>query len=478
MDWKNDALNRKADAEYIAGFLRTRLEELSATNNPRGYVLNIDSSWGTGKTFFLTEFANDLRKQGHLVAVVNAWETDHADDPMLAVMASIEVAAELILAPNNGSPTSAGLSNALSNLKGRAGEVVIAAGKGLLWSLGKRWLGEGMDEISAVVVGDAEKAEGSGDAAIGEVEKLYRKVVETRAKGLVDEYKLGAEAIQHFRNQLAQVAVELAAQGVPMPMFIFIDELDRCRPTYAIQMLERIKHLFNVDQTAFVVATDTRQLSHAVSAIYGSTFNASAYLRRFFDLTYKFDTPDISNYVDDLLARYPLNPSIFLLPHQVKLEDYIRTTFQQYDLSLRDIRQAYELLRTVASAWSSDKGIIMAALLPMIIARQQNFDLSDSKLPELMRNMTRSSTVGQPWRLTLRSQYGTQEDETGPHALFAKLWAHRRKTVSQISTELNNNLPGWERWVVETLVGSMNGSKGSFQNYHKHIEMAGRFSEL
>lgn len=54
-----------------------------------------------------------------------------------------------------------------------------------------------------------------------------------------------------------------------LPAFIFIDELDRCRPSYAVEMLETIKHIFDISGVVFVVATDTEQLQHAVKVVYG-----------------------------------------------------------------------------------------------------------------------------------------------------------------------------------------------------------------
>ncbi|TOL41491.1 hypothetical protein CGH98_24085, partial [Vibrio parahaemolyticus] len=63
---------------------------------------------------------------------------------------------------------------------------------------------------------------------------------------------------------------------------VFIDELDRCRPSYAVEMLEVIKHFFELDNVVFVVATDTEQLQHAVKAVYGQLFDAQLYLGRFF----------------------------------------------------------------------------------------------------------------------------------------------------------------------------------------------------
>ena len=58
------------------------------------------------------------------------------------------------------------------------------------------------------------------------------------------------------------------------PMFVFIDELDRCRPTYAIELLETVKHLFDIPGLVFVIATNTDQLQHSIKAVYGAEFDA------------------------------------------------------------------------------------------------------------------------------------------------------------------------------------------------------------
>lgn len=79
-----------------------------------------------------------------------------------------------------------------------------------------------------------------------------------------------------FRDLLTE-----AVRDLDQPFTILIDEPDRCRLTYSIEMLERLKHLFDIPKVAFVVATDTEQLQHAIKAVYGEGFHAKAYLRRF-----------------------------------------------------------------------------------------------------------------------------------------------------------------------------------------------------
>ena len=63
---------------------------------------------------------------------------------------------------------------------------------------------------------------------------------------------------------------------------IFIDELDRCRPSFTVNLLERIKHYFCDDRIIFVFSIDALELQHTIRSYYGEGVDASKYLDRFF----------------------------------------------------------------------------------------------------------------------------------------------------------------------------------------------------
>lgn len=67
-------------------------------------------------------------------------------------------------------------------------------------------------------------------------------------------------------------------------LIVFIDELDRCKPDYAVRFLERIKHYFDDKRVVFVFSVSLSQLQWTVKSYYGSGFNATRYLDKFFDL--------------------------------------------------------------------------------------------------------------------------------------------------------------------------------------------------
>lgn len=83
-------------------------------------------------------------------------------------------------------------------------------------------------------------------------------------------------------------------------LVIFIDELDRCRPSFAIQLLERIKHYFSHDFITFVFSVNLEELQHTVKAYYGTGMNANRYLDRFFNMRTSLTIPTMANFYNKI----------------------------------------------------------------------------------------------------------------------------------------------------------------------------------
>lgn len=89
--WQNDKLNRRADGEHLIEVLLDQFGK-RRSDGQGSYILNVDAAWGQGKTFFLDCLREDLEGRGYIVASVNAWKDDHADDPLITVMAALDEA--------------------------------------------------------------------------------------------------------------------------------------------------------------------------------------------------------------------------------------------------------------------------------------------------------------------------------------------------------------------------------------------------
>lgn len=86
-------------------------------------------------------------------------------------------------------------------------------------------------------------------------------------------------------------------------LIIFIDELDRCNPKYAVKMLERIKHYFKHDKVIIVISTNILELSNTVSALYGENFSSTKYLDKFFDVRLDLPMVNIEKYMDTIQLK-------------------------------------------------------------------------------------------------------------------------------------------------------------------------------
>ena len=90
------------------------------------------------------------------------------------------------------------------------------------------------------------------------------------------------------------------------PLVFIIDELDRCRPTFAIELLERVKHIFDVPNMVFVFGLNRNELCKALSSVYGD-IESDVYLRRFFDFEFNLSEVDSQKFAEHLINKYQLD---------------------------------------------------------------------------------------------------------------------------------------------------------------------------
>jgi tRNA A37 threonylcarbamoyladenosine biosynthesis protein TsaE len=368
--WLGDHLGRREDAELLIEFLKARVAERSDSQG--AYVINLSAGWGAGKTFFLRKMKEQLELTGHLVSYIDAWKDDDAAEPMVAVMAAMNETLKPHLAKR------AALAKAWNVATSATGAALALTAKGIGYQLAKKALGpaiEGLENLGADVDDElAEKAfvEGAGDS----IASLTNDYMQKR----INAYEAHRSATERFKKSVAEVlkVLETKAQKEP-PYFILIDELDRCRPTYAVEMLEQVKHLFDVPGLCFVIATDGEQLAHSVSAVYGASFDGAAYLRRFFNRRYRFSEPDILPYVQHLLERAHIPSDRLATLKKAPLDDFIADGFKAYRLSLRDVDQVFDIIRSFITSWSN--GLVpiqLGYLIPLVIAfhfgRTDEFD--------------------------------------------------------------------------------------------------------
>lgn len=267
------------------------------------YSIAIDGKWGSGKTFFvkqaklvletcnvsismdgeqrssIKETLSSVIKVGELQPqypiYYDAWEHDSDVDPILSLIYSIIEAYDYFETFGIES------KNALFNVGQKIIDKVVPGSGAVLTALSELF------KTSNILDGQKNKETLQGD-------------------------------IQDFLHSL------MNENG--NRLIIFIDELDRCRPDFAVKLLERIKHYFVDEQITFVFSVNLEELSNTVRHFYGESFNAGRYLGRFFDLIIKLHPVNLNNYYNKIgLGDY-------------YYYDYaIRTVISSFHFELRDI---------------------------------------------------------------------------------------------------------------------------------------------
>lgn len=288
-EWNGDVLKRKKYSLFLTKYLEDKGKDC---------VININAPWGSGKTFFLQKWFDDLKVK-HPAVYFNAWKNDYSSDPLVSFISCINKQIVPLL------PASAEDIRSAKNFLASSGKmlkklapIIIKGGLGKL-------IGEGGAEALVGITNEDE-------ASITELSSKF-------AEELLSSHESISNSIDEFKESVTSLIDEVTKDGkLTSPFFVFIDELDRCRPLYSIELLERIKHIFDIPGVVFVIATDTQQLSHSVKAIYGEGFNAEIYLRRFFDQIYTLPEPNCIEYITLLFEgftpkakyfEYDINPT-------------------------------------------------------------------------------------------------------------------------------------------------------------------------
>ncbi|QDF68630.1 AAA family ATPase [Shewanella sp. SNU WT4] len=256
---ERDEFNRKNIAEKVIKLLSSDIQV-----SP----LVIDGSWGLGKTEFCHKLINLMKENNtHHLIYIDAFKVDHADEPLLTVLAKV-----LEVLPND--EDKAGLiKKAIPAL--RYGLKVVA----------KACVSHALrQDTDSLIDGFDEQVKQVADAAI-----------DSSVEALLKDHMQADQSLKALKNALAAIAQK-------KPIVLFIDELDRCRPDFAVLMLETIKHTFDVNGVKFVLITNTDQLKASINHCYGTSIDAQRYLDKFLKFTFTLPNTTNQNQHEAILA--------------------------------------------------------------------------------------------------------------------------------------------------------------------------------
>lgn len=287
---------------------------LSGINS--GFSIALDNQWGGGKTFFVKQIklildaynpfsphslsANDtvrikkvaekhvrgidkaLSETPYVTVYYDAWDNDNSSDPLLALIYEIAHSINADFDCLKKSSLQQKFSSIFELFTGKDIDKILKAAK--------------------------------SESIIDEITK------EKSLKGLIDEFL--EEVIQERGNRL----------------LIIIDELDRCKPSFAVSLLERVKHYFSNEHVTFLFALNENALCHTISKNYGEQYDSSRYLDRFFDLTTSLPPVDLSAFYEYISLE---TDGSFLDEICIRLVTH-------YKLSMREIFRFYNAVNAGA----------------------------------------------------------------------------------------------------------------------------------
>jgi len=296
---REDALDRNAD-------LNSFCQLLSHSNSMNSIAL--DGRWGSGKTFFVKQCAllinakNSLSnidkdiaesilkvaKQSNsfegltdnklLAVYFDGWENDSNEDPILALIYRIVQQLDL---KTNGFDL-----NHLVHILGTIGDAI------------------------------------TGRPITSVFECLNER-------NIFDEIRKHEDLETTIKKFFEEILFEKAEQ-----LIIFVDELDRCRPSYAVRLLERIEHYFINDRITFVFSVNLEQLQHTIKNFYGNDFDACRYLDRFFDLRLSLPPINTTKYYNYLN-----------LSNNIVGDRVLMRIQQTFNMSIREFCKFYDLVK-------------------------------------------------------------------------------------------------------------------------------------
>ncbi|WP_210499830.1 KAP family P-loop NTPase fold protein [Vibrio crassostreae] len=333
---KYEIINNQPYAKHLTQFLESKAEN--------GYVLNLNAEWGAGKTTFLQCWYNEL-KESHPVVYFDAWKSDFTKDPMLALMDAFH---QQLISPLNQN------KELIEEFFSKGSHFVKTALPSLLVGYLKNK--GGMDGEDSLLTSASEE--------FGISESNLSDALKDTMKAMLNQ-KNRVEGIEEFKDVLVQLSIDYIKvnPSKSSPVFVLIDELDRCRPTYAIEVIECVKHFFNTKNFIFVLATDTNQLQHSIKSVYGTDFDSLTYLSRFFDNSATLPSPNRKEFIEIIITKHLNGQSL-----HPKVIDFIDATFGWH--GTRSLREIQKILNVVDVATNQDKSYRVIVLIVMSLLKK------------------------------------------------------------------------------------------------------------
>lgn len=331
--FKNCKLGRVKYAEVLTKIVSSYKE---------GTVIAINGEWGSGKTTFIRMWKQYLENNGFKALYFNVWEDDFVSDPIVGLIGQFH---------------KLGTKDKIDS--------------------GLKWGTKFMLKLSSLIVKNTTEKYLGKD--IVDIIETATKIISDSLIEEIKNYENNTKSIELFREKLAKLVQKCSNEK---PLVFIVDELDRCNPHYAVKVLERIKHLFTVENIVFVLSVDKTQLANSIRGYYGSDLiNADEYLKRFIDLELNLPAPNMNDFCTYLYDTFDFD-SFFSEEIRYKYhgKDYEKNLFinmsvalfSNLKFNLRQVEKTYTFARLVMQAFYGEVHVNPEIVLLLIYIRNKD----------------------------------------------------------------------------------------------------------
>lgn len=343
-----DLLGRTKTAKVLYNFI---------VKNKKGYVLNLDSSWGSGKTWFIRRTCLELQKK-HPTCYIDAWENDYKGEAIFLVLSKlIESLREFQRPSTIGKIKNSKIAILSKNL---APEIVKAITKIDLEKISDKYSNE--------------------STSLSTHNKIYTDLLGSATKHLLDDFSREDKAINELKKQIAELVDGAIANKktneLEYPLIVFIDELDRCRPSFAIEMLESVKHIFCIPNIFFIISTHSNELQHSINAVYGERFSSEKYLEKFFDSKLTLSTPSINDFISLSIKKSTIqlfieNTNDIFSSNIENFSEILSGIAISHEIPLRNMQKALHEANSIIMSSDNEKELFAIPLTCLVITKRE-----------------------------------------------------------------------------------------------------------
>jgi hypothetical protein len=305
----------EADLFGIQKYQNALIEFVNHSHTP--LTIALQGEWGSGKTSLMNLLDDELCDKGTFYRVwINSWQYSLMRSPEEAILKIVEGMIEQILKMLSDND---GKNKTVENVKSIFKKISLAGGKFLAKQITDK-IGLNPDGVDAFFDGG-----GSEGAEISqmkkEIEKLIAEIIETSK----DKNKLG--------------------------FIFFIDDLDRIDPPIAVQILELLKNIFDLDKCIFILAIDYDVVIKGLEPKFGKlTEKNEREFRSFFDkiIQMPFSMP-VASYTIDIYLLDALKNIGFITEEESSENQYKESLTELASLSVGQNPRALKRLTNTLS---------------------------------------------------------------------------------------------------------------------------------